>query len=264
METWTIEQIEKEVTDALKVERQNRPLLLDTASPEQSLVWLHHYLNTRSLESIKVLARNTKATDIMALSRSIFESVLTMGLLLDFSSGEGEKKYRMSSRVDLLKMFRNMQIIDKQLADEYVSPADVSELEKVENEYKSRYRSEWPGKDRFSVCGLLDKSYPPVMGERWFFRLMYCFVYKFGSSAAHRTYAGIQRNIGIPPTNSVVRADVRYICGEREEAAVFNYRLGLLSHLLSTRIIGKAFNIDFLEDYFQERVDLLMGGYRLP
>ena len=259
----TIEQIEIEVLAALKFNETVTPLKFGKESKKQGMILLNHFQNTETLKSLMILAKHKKSGDIAILTRSIFESVLNMGLLLLLPLDEGINRYQKFNSIESLKCYRHMASIEKETADKIYNTTEIKEYEKGAKEYEIKYgkpKLSWSGKNSIDICKLLDNNYSPVIKTNHFFEFMYCQIYRYGSSAIHRTQMGLLRNLKIN-SRTLINGKKLHIMNNRDEILNFNYFHGLVSYITSLRIIGKTFEIDSSEDYFQEKIGSLIAGY---
>lgn len=258
----TVKEIEEEVGKTLEVNQKHYPLLLGKEAEKEGFIFLNHFQNTETLRSIRVLARKERAGDIAVLTRAIFESVLNMGLLLHLPSDEGIDRYKKFLSVELLRTYEHMASIDNEYADQIYAPPKVRLLRKERQEYEHRYekpKSSWSGMKSIDICKMLDRKYPPVPNGSHFFELMYCQSYRFGSAAVHRSKMGLVQSLQVMESGSLITGESGYDVRSRQEGLIFYYLHGLISFIISMRILGRAFNIDFLEDYFQKRMRSLIG-----
>jgi len=203
------------------------------------------------------------ACTIMTKCRSIFESVLNMGLLWHLPENEGVTRYELYMSVESLKVYRHMADIERDTASKIYKSEDIKKWEANSNQYERDYglvTSSWSGKNAIEICRILDSEYPPVVKSEHFFEFMYCQIYRYGSSATHRSQRGISRHLEVvsAPCRSGGRVHSAQI---KEEGLIFNYFHSLIAFLASMRVLGRAFNIPSLEDYFQKKVGFLIAGY---
>jgi len=259
----TVESINQQLQQVLEQESKIYPLQFSDESGKQGIIILNHHSNKDSIDSIRVLAGMQRALDVAVLGRSIFESVLNMGLLLYLPENDGVARYRLYSSIESLKVYRHMAEIEKDTANKIYKSEDVKEWEAGLKQYEKDYgllTSSWSGKTAVEVCKILDREYPPVVKSEHFFEFLYCQIYRYGSSATHRSHRGIARHLHIISAPSGTGRRV-HTASNREEGLVFNYFHSLTAFLASMRIIGGAFNIPSLEDYFQQKVGFLIAGY---
>jgi hypothetical protein len=260
----TVEEIEKEVFKTIDFNNKLFPLQFGKNVEKQGIILLNHFQNFETLKSLVILAKNKKAGDIAILSRSIFESSLNMGLLLHLPLNEGLERYRKYTSVESLKIYQHMTSFDKETADKIYKSLNISECEREANEYRKKYgkpKNSWSGLSCIEICKILDKDYPPVIKTNHFFEFMYCQVYRYSSSIIHRTQMGLLRNIKIS-SKKLANEKCIHFMDSRKEGLIFNYFHGLISFIISIRILGRAFNISLLENYFQKRIGFLIAGYK--
>ena len=77
----TIESLNRQLQEVLQEESKIYPLEFTNASGKQGLIILNHHLNKDSMDSAKIIANKQRALDVGIIGRSIFESVLNMGLI---------------------------------------------------------------------------------------------------------------------------------------------------------------------------------------
>ena len=144
-----IAEVEKETIETLNVNKKLFPLQFGKDMEKQEMIILNHFQNSETMKSLIILAKNNKSGDVAILSRSIFESVLNMGLLLFLSYEEGVNRYKKFLSIEALKIYRHMAKIEKQVADKIYKPAKITSLEKDVKEYEIRY-----GKPKLTWSGL--------------------------------------------------------------------------------------------------------------
>ena len=259
----TVELINQQLGEVLKEESKIYPLQFSDESGKQGLIILNHHQNKDSIDSIRVLASMNRALDVSTIGRSIFDSVLNMGLLLYLPVNEGVSKYKLYASIEELRIYRNMSKVGQDIADKIYKNEDIKKWEADSGKYEMDYgvpKSSWSGKTTLEACRMLDSEYPSVVKSEHFFEFLYCQIYRYGSSATHRSQLGISRNVRIvsaPATGG----RMLHTADSREEGLVFNYFHGLLAFLASMRVVGRAFKIPSLEEYFQKKVGYLIAGY---
>lgn len=259
----TVESLNRQLQGVLREESKIYPLEFTGDSEKQRLIALNHYLNRDSMDSVRILADKQRALDVGIIGRSIFESVLNMGLIWHLPVDEGVTRYELFMSVESRRVYEHMADIEKDTADKIYKPEDITRWRSESAEYERAYgraKSSWSGKDAVAICRILDRDYPPVVRSEHFFEFMYCQSYRYGSSAMHRSPQGVSRHLEVvsAPHRSGATAHSAQI---RQEGLVFNYFHSLLAFLGSIRVIGRAFDIPSLEDYFQRKVGFLIAGY---
>jgi len=259
----TIELLNQQLQEVLQEESEIYPLEFTDDSGKQGLIILNHYLNKDSMDSVKILTNKQRALDVGIIGRSIFESVLNMGLIWYLPVNEGVTRYELFMSVESKKVYEHMADIEKDTASKIYKSEDIKRWEAESAQYERDYgraTSSWSGKGAVEICKILDREYPPVIKSEHFFEFMYCQSYRYGSSATHRSQRGISRHLEVVSAPSRSGGTV-HSAQIKEEGLVFNYFHSLIAFLASMRVIGRAFNIPSLEDYFQRKVGLLIAGY---
>lgn len=259
----TVEEIEAQLSEILDEESKIYPLEFTNDYEKQGVVILNHWQNRESLDSIRVLARMKRTGDVGIIGRSVFDSVLNMGLLLYLPISEGVRKYERYTTVELLKVYRHMADIEEATAHNIYKAQVIQKYELEAKQYEIDYgeaRSSWSGKSAMDVCRILDKQYPPVIRTTHFFEFLYCQIYRFGSSITHRSELGLLRSVSIDSISTRSRAKMHTMKAS-EEGLLFNYFHSLIAFLVSMRIAGRAFGVTSLESYFQRKIGSLVAGY---
>ena len=259
----TLEFLNQQLQEVLQEESKIYPLQFTDDSGKQGLIILNHYLNKDSMDSVNILANKKRALDVGILGRSIFESVLNMGLIWFLPVNEGVTRYELFMSVESQKVYQHMAVTEQETASKIYKSDDIrrweAESEQYEREY-GRATSSWSGISAVEICKILDREYPPVIKSEHFFEFMYCQSYRYGSSATHRSQRGISRHLEVVSAPSRSGGTV-HSAQTKEEGLIFNYFHSLIAFLASTRILGRAFNIPLLEEYFQRKVGFLIADY---
>lgn len=259
----TVKSLNRQLEEVFEEESKIYPLQFSDKTGKQGLIILNHHTNKDSIDSIKVLAGMQRASDVGVIGRSIFESVLNMGLLVHLPANDGVNRYRLYSSIESLKVYRHMAQIEKETADKIFTAENIRKWETDLKQYERDYgvvTSAWSGKTAVEICQILDGEYPPVVKSEHFYEFLYCQIYRYGSSAVHRSGQWLARHVDII-TAPASRGGRVHTARSREEGSVFNYFHSLIAFLSSMRMIGKAFNLPSLEDYFQKKVGFLIAGY---
>lgn len=257
----TVTEIQRQVTSALAVNQKMLPLRLGREAEKQGLVFWNHFRNTETLKSLRTLAKLKRAGDVATLTRSMFESVLNMGLLTHLPSKDGVEKYKKFLSVEILKHYEHAAAIDPDYTRELYTPEKIALVRKEAREYETTYgkpKPSWSGLDNLSICRILDRNYPPLLDRRDFFEFTYCHIYRFGSPAVHRSLFGLAQSGKIVDSENALTGEQGYDISSSEEGLVFHYLHGLISYIASIRVLGKAFELHSLEDYFQKRAGALI------
>ncbi len=218
-----------------------------------NLVFLNHDRNFSTFLTIKYLVEHERVADIYTLSRSMFESIITMGLVSKRLIENDMERYLNFEYVEIYKTYNHL----KKLGLEYVSgvpSSDVEFLDKKREEYMKKCgknTSSWSGKSLEQNVMLVDQNYAPTCNERHFYEYLYCQVYRKGSQSTHSSFAGLSKGVNIERFSipGLVAAQ-RFKANESH--LIFSCFHSLLTFLSSVRFLGYLINTKETEDYFHE------------
>ncbi len=166
------------------------PVIVDKDPTRVNLVFLNHDRNFSTFLTIKYLVEHERVADIYSLSRSMFESVISMGLLSKHLVKEDIERYQDFQYIEIYRTYNHL----KQLGLERlsgVSPSDVDFLYSKRDEYLRKWgrsTSTWTGKSLEHNVKLVDSTYLPTCNEEHFYEYLYCQVYRKGSRAVHSSF----------------------------------------------------------------------------
>jgi len=184
-------QISQEVLDLLK---DLDPVKVNKDPLRVRLVYLNYYRNYSTFLTIRYLVEHERVADIYSLSRSMFDSVISMGLLSKHLIQEDIERYQDFQYIETYKTYNHL----KQLSLERlscVSPSEVDDLYGKRNEYIKKWgqsTSTWTGLSLEQNVKLVDKAYAPPCN---FYEYLYCQVYREGSQAAHSSFRGLAKGV---------------------------------------------------------------------
>jgi len=203
---------------------------------------------------VKYLAEHERVADIFTLTRSMFESIITMGLLAKRIVTDDIERYQEFQYVEICKTYEHL----KRLGFENLSGVSTSEAELIaekRNSYTTKWgRStvSWTGKSLEENVRSVDSIYPPTCNESYFYEYLYCQVYRKGSQSSHSSYAGLSKGIliekfsisGIPSTFQRFMTDENYL--------IFSCFHSIIVFISSIRFLGYILGKDEIESYFQK------------
>ena len=218
--------------------------------PERmDLLFLNHDRNFSTFLTIRYLVEHQRVADIYTLSRSMFESVISMGLLTKNLVADDIARYQEFQYLEIHKTHEHL----KKLGLENLSGLSASDAQLVSDK-RSAYIKKW-GKRLSSWTGtpmehnvkMVDESYPSTCNERHFYEYLYCQVYRKGSQSAHASFAGLSKGViveTITPSMKRLKVD--------EDHLIFSCFHSLLVFLSSVRFLGMAIGKTECESYFQK------------
>lgn len=218
-----------------------------------NLVFLNHDRNFSTFLTIRYLANHGRVADIYTLTRSMFESVISMGLLSKCLIEDDIDRYQDFQFIEADKTYNHL----KKLGLEKLSGISHSEVEFVNRKHEeyikkwSNNSQSWTGKNLLQNVKIIDENYPPTCNEKCFYEYLYCQVYRKGSQATHSTFAGISKSVKI---EEILMPG--YVKAQRfkvnEEHLIFSCFHSLLVFLSSIRFLGYLLGKKEAEDYFHK------------
>ena len=219
------------------------------------LVSLNHYRNFSTFLTIRYLVEHERVTDIYSLSRSMFESIISMGLLSKHLVKDDIERYQDFQYIEVYKTYNHL----KRLGLEQLSGVSSSEVDFVcskRNEYLRKWGRNtpntptWTGKSLEQNVKLVDEAYAPTGDEKHFFEYLYCQVYRKGSPAVHSSFGGLAKGVD---TEEVMINGIPLLRFKANEAhLIFSCFYSLLVFLSSVRFLGYLVDMKETEDYFQK------------
>jgi len=249
------------ISDFMKVSKEALDFQLNALYPlkvgkdpvRSNLVFLNHDRNFSTFLTIRYLAEHERVADIYTLSRSMFESTISMGLLAKHLIADDITRYQEFQYVEIYKTYTHL----KKLRLENLSGLSVSDARLV-SERRANYIAKW-GRDISSWTGkpleenvkLIDSAYPPTCNENHFYEYLYCQVYRKGSQSAHSSFAGLSKGVDIeavsmPELATTLRFSVN------KDHLIFSCFHSILVFLSSVRFLGCVVDKQRCESYFQE------------
>lgn len=217
-----------------------------------NLAFLNHDHNFSSFLTIKHLVEHERVADIYVISRSMFESVISMGLLSKRLVNEDIERYQDFQYIEIYKTYSHLKQLGlEQLSG--VSPSEVDFLYNRRNEYLKKWgrsTSTWTGKSLEQNVKLVDEAYAPTCNENHFYEYLYCQVYRKGSRAAHSSFAGLAESVDTE--KSAMRDTTIQRFKANEGNLIFSCFHSLLVFLSSVRFLGHLVDIEETEDYFHK------------
>ena len=229
------------------------PLPVKNDYYRSSLIFLNHDRNFSTFLTIRYLVEHERVADIYALSRTMFESVVTMGLLAKSMIPDDLDRYQNYQFVEIYRCYSHLGKLGLAKLSG-ISSSEISMLKIKHDEYLSKYGknvSTWSGKSLEENVKLLDKNFSPTCDEEHFYEYLYCQVYRWGSPATDSSFAGLAKGVEIEevrlPGSLIAR---RFKVNEPH--LIFSCFHSLLVFLSSVRFMGHALKRVETEQYFHK------------
>ena len=227
------------------------PLPVKNDYSRSSLIFLNHDRNFSTFLTVRYSVEHERVADVYALSRVMFESAVSMGLLAKSIIPNDLDRYYDYQFVEAYKYYFHLEKLG--LANlSGISSSEIPMLKAKRDEYLSKYGkavSTWTGKSLEENVKLLDSNFSQTCNEEHFYEYLYCQVYRKGSPATHSSFAGLAKGVemeevGLPG----------FLTGQRfkvnEPHLIFSCFHSLLVFLSSVRFMGHALKRVETEQYF--------------
>jgi len=229
------------------------PLNIEKEPERTNLVFLNHDRNFSTFLTIEFLAKHGRVADIYTLSRSMFESVISMGLLSKKIIENDVDRYQNYQFIEIYKTYSHLKKLGLESTSS-LSKEDFTIVKKKRDEYKKKFGEKlftWTGKNMEDNVKLIDKHYSPTCNEDHFYEYLYCQVYRKGSQSAHASFAGLLKGVDIkeirlPGIGTAQRFK------PNEPHIIFSCFHSLIVFLSSIRFMGYLLDKNNAEEYFHK------------
>lgn len=229
------------------------PVQIESEPNRINLIFLNHDRNFSTFLTIKYLVGHERVADIYMLSRSLLESIVSMGLLAKSIVANDLDRYQEYQFTEIYKTYSHLERLGLQRLSG-VSPSEVDLVKRRRQEYISKYGrnlSTWTGQSLEKNVKLLDKNFPSTCNEEHFYEYLYCQVYRKGSSTTHASFSGLSKGVR-PETVIIPGSFTAYRFKANEAHLIFSCYHSLLVFLSSVRFMGFALQNTETEKYFQD------------
>lgn len=229
------------------------PLKVEKDPTRINLLFLNHDRNFSTFLTIRYLVEHKRVADIYTLSRSMFESTISMGLLSKSLIADDLKRYQEFQYVEAYKTYGHLKRLKLQNLSG-LSPSDAVRVAQKRADYLKKWgksTQSWSGTSLEDNVKAVDNSFPPTCNEYHFYEYIYCQVYREGSQASHSSFTGLSKGVDIeritiPGETTVLRFS------ENEAHLLFSCFHSILVFLSSVRFLGYIIDKKECEDYFQQ------------
>ncbi|TET17641.1 MAG: hypothetical protein E3J75_02035 [Dehalococcoidia bacterium] len=236
------------------------PMKFDATPELQIAIMQSHQSNTDTMFSLREIIALKNVNDVYCLSRSMFESVVNMGVLVTDKIKDGAKRFLGFQYVEACRILDHLKQIDPEFASKVYDPEEVNAIIAGRNAFVSKYGNvgDWCGLNLIERVRLIDESFPPTCSTTKFFEYFYCQVYRKGSGATHRTSTGLGRSIVW--TKSMVGDLIFIEPTPNMNHLVFASIHSLIVYLASIRFIGQILKGNETESYYQKETACIIAG----
>lgn len=172
------------------------PMKFDGEPQLQIAIMQSHQSNTDTMFSLRQIVVLKNVNDVYCLSRSMFESVVNMGVLVTGKIKDGVQRFLDFQYLEAYKILRHLRQVEPNFVNKVYKPDEIKVITEGRNSFVSKYGniSNWCNLNLIEIIKLIDKNFPPTCSNNKFFEYLYCQVYRKGSGATHRTSTGLGRS----------------------------------------------------------------------
>jgi len=229
------------------------PLSIKNNEERINLLFLNHDRNFSTFLTIKYLVEHERVVDIYTLSRSMFESIISMGLLSKNIISDDLERYQNYQFTEIYKTYIHLRKLGLEIASG-LPQKDVGGVERKKDEYINKFGrnlSTWTGKSLEENVKLVDRNFPPTCNENRFYEYLYCQVYRKGSQSAHASYAGLSKGVEIEKM-TLPGAFIAHRFKSNEPHLIFSCFHSIIVFLSSVRFLGSLTKNKQTESYFDK------------
>ncbi|MDD2353482.1 MAG: DUF5677 domain-containing protein [Atribacterota bacterium] len=221
-----------------------------------------HQSNTDTIFSIRKIIEIKKVNDVFCLSRSLFESIVNMGIIMSGKIENAEDRFYEYQYVEAYRTFQHLKRIEPDFVNKVYKHDTVNIITKGRNNFVLKYGNlnNWCGLNMIERVNLIDKVFPPTCSFDKIYEYLYCQVYRKGSNAIHRTFTGLGRAniIRIIELNGSNYISPMADIGNLELSCIHSLAVYLSSiRFLGYLLVGKKNSI---ETYYQEEIARIFEG----
>jgi len=233
------------------------------AELELQIAIMHlHQSNTDTMFSLRQIVELKNVNDVYCLSRSMFESVVNMGVLVTGKIKDGAQRFLDFQYLEAYKILHHLGQIEPDFVNKVYKSDEVKVITEGRNSFVSKYGniSNWCGLNLIERIKLIDKNFPPTCSNNKFFEYLYCQVYRKGSGATHRTSTGLGRSI---VWTKIMVAGLNFIePTPNMNHLVFASIHSLIVYLASIRFIGQIIENkkEEIESFYQKETARIIAG----
>ena len=223
------------------------------------LLFLNHDRNFSTFLTIKNLAEHQRVADIYVLSRSMFESIISMGLLAKSLVAGDISRYQEFQYLEIHKTYAHLKKLGLENLSG-LSSSDVQEVSDRRTDYVKKWgrnTSSWTGSTFEENVKMVDEAYPSTCSESHFYEYLYCQVYRKGSQSTHSSFAGLSKGVNIETITMPGVVAKRFTVNEGH--LVFSCFHSLLVFLSSVRFLGMILGKAECETYFQKMAKYIIS-----
>lgn len=257
-----IETYQKSAKRYLKYQFALYPIKSESKPELQIAIMQSHKSNTDTMFSLRQIVTLKNVNDVYCLSRSMFESVVNMGVLLTDKIEGGSQRYLDFQYLEAYKILQHLRQVVPDFTNKVYKPNDVKIITEGRNSFVLKYGNirNWCNLNMIERIKLIDKNFSPTC-SKIFFEYLYCQVYMKGSGATHRTSVGLGRSTIWEKTRV---ANLNFMEPKpNTNYLVFASIHSLIVYLASIRFIGQLIRNKKIEieSFYQKETTRIIGSW---
>jgi len=229
------------------------PLQVRDDPERTNIVFLNHDRNFSTFLTIQYLFEHGRIADIYTLSRSMFESIISMGLLSKKVIKNDLSRYKDYQFTEIYKTYSHLQKLGLE-ATSGLANKDVDYVRNKKEEYIRKFGrnlATWTGKSLEENVKSVDRHYSSSCNENRFYEYLYCQVYRKGSQSAHGSFAGLSKGVDIEK----IKLSGNLLAQRfkpNEPHLIFSCFHSIIVFVSSVRFLGTLLNNKEIESYFHK------------
>jgi len=236
------------------------PLQIKNDPERANLIFLNHDRNFSAFLTIKYLFEHGRIADIYTLSRSMFESVISMGLLSKKLISNDLERYQNYQFIEIYKNYTHLKKLNLERTSGLLHE-DFVYIKRKRDEYINKFGNNfasWTGKNLEENVKLIDKNFLPSCNENRFYEYLYCQVYRKGSPSAHASFAGLSKGVEVEKvqlSSNLVAQRFK----PNEPHLIFSCFHSIILFASSIRFLGTLLNKKETEAYFHKATKYIIS-----
>ena len=151
------------------------PMKFNAPLELQIVIMQLHQANTDTMFSIKQIVSLKNVNDVYCLSRSMFESVVNMGVLVTGKINDGAERFLGFQYLEAYRILDHLRQVEPDFVNKVYQPDEVKVITNGRNAFVSKYgnNSNWCGLNLIERIKLIDKNFPQTCSNKRFFEYLY-------------------------------------------------------------------------------------------
>ncbi len=246
----------------LKYQFSLYPMRFTISHELQIAIMQLHQSNTDTMFSLRQVISLKNVNDIYCLLRSMFESVVNIGILVSAKLADGARRFLDFQYLEVYKIYDHLKQLEPDFVNKVYSSQAIKLIADRRNSFISQYGNinNWCNMNLIERIRLIDKEFPETCSNKKFYEYLYCQVYRKGSGAVHRSSTGLGRSTVW--TKTIFR-NMNFIePSPNIDHLVFASIHSLIVYLSSIRFVGQILEgkREEIESFYQKETAHIIAG----